>query len=376
MCIPIFGERGNSVGIVLGVLGTLGRILLWLLGVFCVLVLLLLFYPIKYQVQGEWKDGARVRGRLHWFWFLVRIYVSYEEDFQWKIRLLGFDLMKIMERNPGGRRRKRRRKSDGKRAGRSGHRQMAEDEGEEVGQESARTGEGEARPQESVGIGGEEDRPRESARTGMEEESRREGVGTDMEEEGLRQGIRVDGKKDAGPGEANAPKEPPEVQNMQQSPGERNPFKKWWHKFRQFLRRCKDIIENLRRKAEFARDMASLLREDNSRQLVCILKDNVLHLWRKLKPKVFRAQLLFGTGDPASTGEILGLFAILYAWYGDGVRIVPDFQRKVWEGDFFAKGGISIFTLLLVYFRVFRSNEWGRFKKKYDRLTAMGHGDL
>ncbi len=91
------------MGIVLGILGTLGKILLCLLGIFCVLVLLLLFYPIKYQVQGEWRDGARVRGRLHWFWFLVRIYVSYEEDFQWKIRLLGFDLMKIMEGNPGRR---------------------------------------------------------------------------------------------------------------------------------------------------------------------------------------------------------------------------------------------------------------------------------
>ena len=363
MCIPIFGERGNSVGIVLGVVGTLGKILLWLLGIFCVLVLLLLFYPIKYQVQGEWKDGVRVRGRLHWFWFLVRIYVSYGEDFQWKIRLLGFDLMKIMEGNSGGRRKNRREEPDGERAGRSGHRQMAEEEGEEVGQETARTGE-------------EEEDRRKSVGTDMEEEGRQKSVGNDMEEEGLRQGSRVDGKKEEDPGESNVPKEPPAVQNAQHRPGERNPFKKWWHKFRQLIKRCKDFMENLRRKAGFARDMASLLREDNSRELVCILKDNVLHLWRKLKPKVFRLHLLFGTGDPASTGEILGLFAILYAWYGNGVRIVPDFEREIWEGELFGRGGISIFTLLLVYFRVFRSNEWGRFKKKYDRLTAMGHGDL
>ncbi|MCI8338384.1 MAG: DUF2953 domain-containing protein [Lachnospiraceae bacterium] len=349
------------MGIVLGILGTLGKILLCLLGIFCVLVLLLLFYPIKYQVQGEWREGARVRGRLHWFWFLVRIYVSYEEDFQWKIRLLGFDLMKIMEGNPGGGRKKRRKKSDGKRGVGTNRRQEAEN-GEEEG------------CREDVQIDEEGEGCRESVRTDEERENCREGVQTDGMGEGHQEGVRIEGTMDeelghTGPGGTDTSKELQRVQNTQNRRGE-HPFKKWWHKFRHFVKCCKNFIENLRRKAGFARDMASLLREDNSRELVCILKDNVLHLWRKLKPKVFRGHLLFGTGDPASTGEILGLFAILYAWYGNGVRIVPDFERKIWEGELFARGGISIFTLLLVYFRVLRSDEWRCFKKEYDRLTA------
>lgn len=313
------------MGIVLGILGTLGKILLWLLVICCILVLLLLFYPIKYQVEGEWKEGARVQGRLHWFWFLVRIYVSYEDDFQWKIRLLGLDLMKILEGKPGGRGRKRRKKPAG-----TGQRESDRREMEKGPPQNA-----EAEVEESI--------------QSVEKTDSR-GIQTGTGE--------IDCQEDGRHG------------NLQDGHRGRNPFKKWWRKFRQFMNWCRNFYENLRRKAGFARDMASLLREDNSRQLVCILKDNVLHLWRKLKPKVFRGQLLFGTGDPASTGEILGVFAILYAWYGDGVRIVPDFQRKVWEGNFFARGGISIFTLLLVCFRVFRSDEWGCFKKEYDRLTA------
>ncbi len=343
------------MGIVLGVLGTLGKILLWLLGIFCVLVLLLLFYPIKYQAQGEWKEGAKAQGRLQWFWFLVRIYVSYEEDFQWKIRLLGFDLMKIMEGNPGGRRKKRRKKSAGTGVGIRNRRQME-------------------------GHAGGEGR-RESVRIGEEGEGRRESVQSGEGGEGDQKGVRIEGKADAGRiqtgmGEASVPEEPQRDEKVQGRWGERNPFKKWWRKFRHFIIQCKRFFQNLRRKAGFAKDMASLLREDNSRELVCILKDNVLHLWRKLKPKVFRAHLLFGTGNPASTGQILGVFAILYAWYGDGVRIVPDFERKVLEGDFFFRGGISIFTLLLVYFRMFRSHEWECFKKEYDRLTATIHGEF
>ncbi len=337
------------MGIVLGILGILGKVLLCLLGILCVLVLLLLFYPIKYQAEAEWRDGVRVQGRLHWFWFLVRISASYEEEFQWKIRILGFDLMKIMEGKPGGRRKKSRNRPDGN----SNHRQVREDAGKESHHGNAGAGE------EGDGFSGgiqmieEGEGSNEGIRMGEQEEGSNEGVQRGEQEENFQKSTETLWEKWEG----------------------RNPFKKLWHKFRQFFKACKRFIENLRRKAGYVKDMSSLLREDNSRELVCILKDNVIHLWRKLKPKVLRGHLLFGTGDPASTGEILGLFAILYAWYGRGIRIVPDFERKILEGELFARGGISIFTFLLVYVRVFRSDEWGCFKKEYDRLTAAIHGE-
>jgi len=330
------------VGIVLGVLGILGKVLLLVIVILCVLVLLLLFYPIKYQVAGELEGAVRVRGRVHWFWFLVRIYFSYEEDFHWKIRILGLNLMKIMDRDRSSRGRKDRKKSGGDEKGKLDRREVQEDAEGEREQQEARIELEEKDVRRDARLDTEEESGGKEARTGAEAESDRKEARTGAEAES--------------------------------SWWERNPLRKWWHKIRHFMAGIKRLFKNLRRKAGFAWEMVSLLREDNSRDLVCILKDNVVHLWRKLKPKVFRLHLLFGTGDPASTGEILGLLAILYAWYGDGLHIVPDFERKVWEGDFFVKGRLSLFTLVLVFVRVFLSDEWKCFKREYDKLMTGNCG--
>ena len=95
--------------ILLGILAVLGKILLLLLGVLCVLVLCILFYPIKYQARGVFQEGARVQGRIQWFWFLARIPFSYEETFQWSIRIFGLDLMEFLDK-----RRKSKEESPGK----------------------------------------------------------------------------------------------------------------------------------------------------------------------------------------------------------------------------------------------------------------------
>lgn len=259
------------MGIVLSVLGILGKIILWILGILCILVLLLLFYPIKYQGKAKYDCALKVQGGLHWFWFVLRVGISYEEEFRWYIRLFGLDILKLLEKN-------NRNESSGKKSSRK-----------KSGQENTR---------------------------------------------------REDSKK-------------PDALKKKTDRAA-----------------VKSFFIHLRHRTGFLRKLVSLLREDNTKAFVCILKDNVVHLWRKLKPKVLRGRLLFGTGDPASTGEILGIFAILYAWYGDGIRITPDFEQKIWQGEVFIKGRISLFTIVIVLARMFLCDEWGRLKKQYDKITA------
>lgn len=282
------------MGIVLSVLALLGQILLWLLGILAVLLLLLLFYPIRYRVRGVFQDSVAVEGNFHWLWFVLRVPFSYRDGAQWRIRLFGVDLLKVMERR--GRRR-------GSREGKK-RRQMslqaceADDSGDAP--EKADTRQGDLPKEDAV-----QERPRGAKK-----------------------------------------------------------------KLRRLPAVLRDLLRKLRRAAGQGRKIISLLREDNSRALVCIFRDNVVHLWRKLKPRILRADLLFGTGDPASTGEALGVFAVLYAWYGGKIHITPDFENKVCRGEILLVGRLSVFTLGLVLARVFFSREWGQFKKRYDQIRT------
>ena len=60
----------------------------------------------------------------------------------------------------------------------------------------------------------------------------------------------------------------------------------------------------------------------------------------------------FGTSDPALTGELLGGLSILFAMCGQGVRVTPDFEREVLEGELEIKGHLRGIVLLILIIKV------------------------
>ena len=94
----------------------------------------------------------------------------------------------------------------------------------------------------------------------------------------------------------------------------------------------------------------------------------MVHLLKKLKPKVFKGSVEFGTGDPCRTGQVLGLLACLYAYYGGGIEIIPDFMEKKLLGHLYVRGSITLFTILFLLFRVILSKGWKEFIKEAKEL--------
>ena len=76
----------------------------------------------------------------------------------------------------------------------------------------------------------------------------------------------------------------------------------------------------MKKKVHSVQDLVDILRSDAGKAFICIVKENVIHLWKQIHPRRMRGKVIFGTGDPCSTGELLGVFALFYAWYGNGVQ--------------------------------------------------------
>lgn len=132
-------------------------------------------------------------------------------------------------------------------------------------------------------------------------------------------------------------------------------------KLRNLYNGIKSIIELCRSGKEKLRIIIDFIRSDELSGMVCFTKDNVLHLLKKIKPKFLKGDIRFGTGDPCSTGELLGTVAVARGLFAFDINIVPDFEEKVFEGNVKAKGGIRISTLLIIIFKFITSDEWKQF---------------
>lgn len=86
-------------------------------------------------------------------------------------------------------------------------------------------------------------------------------------------------------------------------------------------------------------------------------------LWlfiRYLSPKKFRGQFVIGTGDPSSTGLLIGGMSLLPFAYQKGVHICPDFEEKVFEAEGYMKGRIRILYLVRLALRIYRDRDLRR----------------
>ena len=131
------------------------------------------------------------------------------------------------------------------------------------------------------------------------------------------------------------------------------------------------IVRKMKKKVHSVQDLVDILRSDAGKAFICIVKENVIHLWKQIHPRRMRGKVIFGTGDPCSTGEQLGVLALYEAWYGNGVQIIPDFEQKRIEGNVSFRGRIRMITLICIAWRIIKNkdgrkllHEWEKWKEE------------
>lgn len=299
--------------VILSVIGTIVIIFLKILLVLFLLLCFLLFCPAFYKGRAEFGKTLLADGRVCWLLGLIWVSFSYREgEIISRFRLFGIDIQKAAAWFE-----KRKRLRMVKKAGRKKKQQAVTEEAEKETEEEEKAIPDEVKPQTESDWQEQEDF---------------------WEEEEVKAGESVK-KKTA-----------------------KRKFSKRKHK------KLSRLYRNLKKKFEWLEDVKKFWHSENTVGMVCILKDNVLHLWRKLKPKVLRGTIIFGSGDPCTTGQILGAAAIFYAFYGKGIQIIPDFEEARLEGNLFIKGRISLITIIIILLRIFFCKEWSRFKQEAKQL--------
>ncbi len=381
--------------IILTILSVLGIVLLVLVLLLLAVLLLVLFFPVTYRFRARKESGALLRDEgqgqnesadkdgeayrnkaapflrntelyagLSWLFGLLRVRYSYPETGALTVKLLCFKLYEAKLPPDGG------------------------SEAEKDGSEK------ESKPDAAEKISGEHaDAPKQGAQADREPEgSRSEGSEQGGSQQEKQEAGRTEEQgQESGPSEANPSEEqgqesgppaanpseeqgqesgpPAEASNQEESRSEdaRGGLLKKFQKIKYTICNIYDKIRGIWKNISY---YSALLQEENTKQLYSYAKLCAAKILKNIRPRHIRADILFGTGSPDTTGYVFGLYCMLYPALGAKCVVTPDFERAVLEGRADISGHITVFVLGINVLRLMLDKKLRRFIRKLKKEDA------
>lgn len=292
--------------IFLQILSVIGILLLVIILVLLTVVLLVLFFPVTYQVSGKKSlEELVVKVRANWLFGCLRVRYAYPEPGKATVKFLWFTLYEMGEDETADR--GKDGKKDGKRrkAGKNNKNQA----------QGTKTADGSICPeagQETGKIVTEQERA----------EKERDGQETTKQDE-------AEQKK--------------EEQGSQEELQDGSWISKKISKIKYTIRSIYDKIIKIWQNISY---YVELWNDENTRQLMSHVMLRIRKIIKSLRPRKLKADILFGTGAPDTTGYAYGVYGMLMPLLGPEVTVTPDFQQAVFQGSFQASGHITLFVLL------------------------------
>ena len=338
--------------IILLVLVTIAKVIGILLAVLVIVALAILFAAVRYCGKISFDD-KKAQISIQWLGVVLRVPILItEKDLQWKVRVFGVPIL----RSDGAHKKRRSKKSSAPKA----QKRKAEKVAETVQKTQGSSKQEKKAP--SVNL--------EKSPTAPEQEKRiAPKQAADKTEE-----QNVPKKQSDKTGEQIASKQTTDQREERSAFRQADEREKKPQGIRQlflWLQNVIKIVRKIKKKVHSVQDLVDILRSDAGKAFICIVKENVIHLWKQIHPRRMRGKVIFGTGDPCSTGELLGVLALFYAWYGNGVQIIPDFEQKRIEGNVSFRGRIRMITLICIAWRIIKNkdgrkllHEWEKWKEE------------
>lgn len=338
--------------IILLVSVTIAKVIGILLAVLVIVALAILFAAVRYCGKISFDD-KKAQISIRWLGVVLRVPILItEKDLQWKVRVFGVPIL----RSDGAHKKRRSKKSSAPKA----QKRKAEKAAETV----QKTQESSKQEKKALSVN------LEKSPTAPEQEKQiAPKQATDKTEE-----QNVPKKQSDKTEEQIASKQTTDQREERSAFRQADEREKKPRGIRQlflWLQNVIKIVRKMKKKVHSVQDLVDILRSDAGKAFICIVKENVIHLWKQIHPRRMRGKVIFGTGDPCSTGELLGVFALFYAWYGNGVQIVPDFEQKRIEGNVSFRGRIRMITLICIAWRIIKNkdgrkllHEWEKWKEE------------
>lgn len=300
------------ISVLLTILKVLGILILALVGILLAVLLLVLFVPVRYMARAdrtaEGEGALSLKLKVTWLLHLVSARFLYPEEAYIRVRVLGITVFRSDK--PAPTKKKKKPEKDKK------PKKKAAAEEKTAAREKAVSEEKTAAKEEAVS----EERTAAEEKAASEEET---------------------------------------AQSFFQK------IASFFQKLARFCKKLVSILRNLRytilqicdKIKEIVKNIKyyiAVISSDEFKRTFQLCSGQAGVLLRHIRPRKIRGNLLIGTGDPASTGQVFAIYGMLYPFLGSRIVVTPDFERQIVEGDLFLKGRITLFKLVkcawIVYF--------------------------
>lgn len=271
--------------ILLLILKIIGIILAAILGILVLLICIVLFVPVRYEVMGK-GDGSpeslKAKVRITWLLHLVAVDIYYKnQQLRWRVRAAWI-------KKTGGR----------------GIEVNGNDAGKDIREETQEYEKNEERHWEAL------ESKEALHETGREpEETCEDEEDASEEREGIEEKIQKIYRKIAA----------------------------WFQKIKCIFSGLCDKIKALLEKKD---KIAAFIEDEVHVNAFLRVKKEVFGYLRRLKPKKADVKLVYGFEDPYRTGQVLAGFSVLYPFIGEYTSITPDFENRVLKGSADIKGNL------------------------------------
>lgn len=401
------------MSIVLLVLKIIGITLLSILALAIVLLLLLLFCPFVYRVDGSYLENEKpyFNLRLSWLFRFINIVASYEDDFVFKIKILFITIYSNKKKKKVVIKKDLDNKysADSVESMEAEHRIVKEEEfvvddyfnyyGDNDSRESDSNNSEKMTDISSDNIDALSDSSDDDIYNYTDsyipekmyvnsEVIQFEGFDNEADANCMKEQLEqnnTEDKEDCEKNQYNQNADTDNDNNIKKSKIKKayeafiKDIKTLLIKIKEIINQIIDIIKNLRNKTEKSAEsinnkiydlrskcdnLMKILNDETNINYMKFLIKQVKRLLNSVKPKKLDGFIHFGFEDPSTTGKCCGYISVIRGYINKKFKIVPYFNRSIFEINVKMKGHIFIYVLLDILIKVY-------FNKDRKRLSKM-----
>ncbi len=99
-----------------------------------------------------------------------------------------------------------------------------------------------------------------------------------------------------------------------------------------------------------------------------LTKKHLIKILKNILPRKIDIDISYGLDDPATTADIMSKYGMLYPWIGDKIRLNPYFDKKLVEGTVRIKGKITLFGIIYSAAVVYFNKDVKKVIKRFERI--------
>ena len=333
------------LAVILTILKVIGIIILVLLGVLLLLLVGVLFVPVRYRIRAQKQDEILVKVNLLWFLHFVYVTVKYEQS-KWLfiIRLLGipiYDSRRPKKESKKGKKETIKRKTKNKKITNKKitNKKNANDD------------------TTSIDVVQVKDRvkDKDTVQNHQKNEDSSFVIEEKLEKNSDTQGMKC------------------RIQQII------NIILSIPNKIKNTAKSIKNgiyqTIEFIKKIVSFPNTIKEFIYDEDGKTALGIIYQTIRDLLKHSTPKRITGEIIFGFDDPCTTGQVLGVISVVYAYIAPRkIRVIPDFQETRLEGHIDANGKVRGFTALRLILKLLRDEHFKNFKGRIDQFKEENNG--